>query len=225
MREMEKQLIKVPYLSQSPRYPTGCESVSSVMLLQHLGYEITVDEWIKQYLEQQEFETKDGIIYGGNPRKVFCGNPYREDGMGCYAPVICKTLDRVFSDKVSVTGSSFQAVDETGTSMTKLRKKYIDRGMPVVFWACIDMKEPVTGPDWQLADEPEKTFTWISNEHCMLLVGYDEIGYYFNDPYENHGVIRYEKELVEQRHKAQYAMAVGVKNIQKQDEFTANTSN
>ena len=225
MREMEKQLIKVPYLSQSPRYPTGCESVSSVMLLQHLGYEITVDEWIKQYLEQQKFETKDGIIYGGNPRKVFCGNPYREDGMGCYAPVICKTLDRVFSDKVSVTGSSFQAVDETGTSMTKLRKKYIDRGMPVVFWACIDMKEPVTGPDWQLADEPEKTFTWISNEHCMLLVGYDEIGYYFNDPYENHGVIRYEKELVEQRHKAQYAMAVGVKNIQKQDEFTANTSN
>lgn len=225
MREMEKQLIKVPYLSQSPRYPTGCESVSSVMLLQHLGYEITADEWIKQYLEQQEFETKDGIIYGGDPRKVFCGNPYREDGMGCYAPVICKTLARVFSDKVSVTGSSFQAVDETGTSMTKLRKKYIDRGMPVVFWACIDMKEPVTGPDWQLADKPEKTFTWISNEHCMLLVGYDEIGYYFNDPYENHGVIRYEKELVEQRHKAQYAMAVGVKNIQKQDEFTANTSN
>ncbi len=222
---MEKQLIKVPYLSQSPGYPTGCESVSSVMLLQHLGYEITVDEWIKQYLEQQEFETKDGIIYGGDPRKVFCGNPYREDGMGCYAPVICKTLDRVFSDKVSVTGSSFQAVDETGTSMTKLRKKYIDQGMPVVFWACIDMKEPVTGPDWHLADEPEKTFTWISNEHCMLLVGYDEIGYYFNDPYENHGVIRYEKELVEQRHKAQYAMAVGVKNIQKQDEFTANTSN
>ena len=54
MREMEKQLIKVPYLSQSPRYPTGCESVSSVMLLQHLGYEITVDEWIEHYLEQQE---------------------------------------------------------------------------------------------------------------------------------------------------------------------------
>ena len=225
VREMEKQLIKVPYLSQSPGYPTGCESVSSVMLLQYLGYEITVDEWIKQYLEQQEFETRAGIVYGGDPRKVFCGNPYREDGMGCYAPVICKTLDRVFSDKVSVTGSSFQAVDETGTSMTKLRKKYIDQGMPVVFWACIDMKEPVTGPDWHLADEPEKTFTWISNEHCMLLVGYDEIGYYFNDPYEKHGVIRYEKELVEQRHKAQYAMAVGVKNIQKQDEFTANTSN
>ena len=78
---MEKQLINVPYLSQSPGYPTGCESVSSVMLLQYLGYEITVDEWIKQYLEQQEFETRAGIVYGGDPRKVFCGNPYREDGM------------------------------------------------------------------------------------------------------------------------------------------------
>ena len=210
---MEKQLIKVPYLSQSPRYPTGCESVSSVMLLQYLGYEITVDEWIEHYLEQKEFEIRDGRVYGGDPRKVFCGNPYREDGMGCYAPVICETFNKVFLDKVSGKESSFRAVDETGTSMIKLRKKYIDQGMPVVFWACIDMKEPVTGPDWQLADEPEKTFTWISNEHCMLLVGYDQDGYYFNDPYENHGVIRYERQLVEKRHGAQYAMAVGVISI------------
>ena len=53
---MEKKLIKVPYINQSKRYPTGCESVSSVMLLQYLGYDITVDEWIEQYLKQQEFE-------------------------------------------------------------------------------------------------------------------------------------------------------------------------
>ena len=212
VREMEKQLIKVPYLSQSPGYPTGCESVSSVMLLQYLGYEITVDEWIKQYLEQQEFETRAGIVYGGDPRKVFCGNPYREDGMGCYAPVICKTLDRVFSDKVSVTGSSFQAVDETGTSMTKLRKKYIDRGMPVVFWACINMRKEIPGPEWKLLDSGE-SFCWISNEHCMLLVGYDEKKYYFNDPYDNNGVIGYERALVEKRHVAQHSMAIGTVRI------------
>ena len=45
----------------------------------------------------------------------------------------------------------------------------------------------------------------------MLLVGYDEDGYYFNDPHENRGVIRYEKELLLNRHAAQYNMAVGVR--------------
>ncbi len=221
---MKKQLIKVPYISQSPDYPTGCESVSSVMLLRYLGYELTVDEWIEHYLEQQEFEIRDGVVYGGDPRKVFCGNPCREDGMGCYAPVICETLNKVFAQK-NEAGKEYRAIDETGRPMEELLKDYIEHDMPVVFWACIDMKEPITGPDWQLLEDPEKTFTWISNEHCMLLVGYDENGYYFNDPYENHGVIWYEKQLVEERHLAQYAMAVGVKSTKKQAEFTANTSN
>ena len=215
---MEKKLIKVPYINQSKRYPTGCESVSSVMLLQYLGYDITVDEWIEQYLKQQEFEIRDGQVYGGDPRKVFCGSPYREDGMGCYAPVICETLNKVFEKE-----KHYMAVDETGRDIEKLLREYIDHEMPVVFWACIDMKEPITGPDWKLSEEPEKTFTWISNEHCMLLVGYDEKGYYFNDPYENHGVIYYEKKLTEHRHKAQYAMAVGIKNTQ--NSIAASTSN
>ena len=215
---MEKKLIKVPYINQSKRYPTGCESVSSVMLLQYLGYDITVDEWIEQYLKQQEFEIRDGQVYGGDPRKVFCGSPYREDGMGCYAPVICETLNKVFEKE-----KRYIAVDETGRDIEELLREYIDHEMPVVFWACIDMKEPITGPEWKLSEEPEKTFIWISNEHCMLLVGYDEKGYYFNDPYENHGVIYYEKKLTEHRHKAQYAMAVGIKNIQ--NLIAAGTSN
>lgn len=43
----------------------------------------------------------------------------------------------------------------------------------------------------------------------MLLVGYDEKEYYFNDPYDNNGVIGYERELVEKRHAAQHSMAIG----------------
>ena len=33
--------------------------------------------------------------------------------------------------------------------------------------------------------------------------------YYFNDPYDNNGVIGYERELVEKRHVAQRSMAIG----------------
>lgn len=196
------KIIQVPYIDQSIKYPTGCESVSAVMLLQYLGYEMSVDEFIADYLEMKDFEEKEGQLYGADPNLYFCGSPYDKDSFGCYAPVICKALEKVL-------GQDYGVINETNTSMEDLIEKYIDRGMPVVFWACINMREPIVGPQWRLFDSGD-TFTWISNEHCMLLVGYDEEGYYFNDPHENRGLIRYDKELVEDRHKAQYSMAVGV---------------
>ena len=87
--------------------------------------------------------------------------------------------------------------------------------MPVICVACIDMREPVTGPQWQLSETaagrtPDRIFTWISNEHCMLLVGYDEENYYFNDPHNGNGLIGYAREITEKRHRAQYMQAVGV---------------
>lgn len=195
--------IEAPYIDQSVRYPTGCESVSTVMLLQYLGYPVTVDSFIENTLEMKAFEERNGELYGPDPNQYFCGSPYDEDSFGCYAPVICKALEQVI-------GEQYDVFNETGTPIAELLQKYIDQGMPVVFWACINMREPITGPEWKLHETGE-TFTWISNEHCMLLVGYDEEGYYFNDPYENNGVIRYPKDLVEDRHAAQHQMAVGVK--------------
>lgn len=202
-----KKIIPAPYIDQSVKYPTGCESVSTVMLLQYLGYEISVDEFIADYLEMKEFEERQGQLYGADPNLYFCGSPYDKDSFGCYAPVICKALEKAI-------GEEYEIINETDTSMEELKQKYLDADMPVIFWACINMREPIVGPEWKLFDSGE-TFTWISNEHCMLLVGYDEEGYYFNDPHENRGLIHYEKELVESRHKAQYSMAVGVRRKQR----------
>lgn len=207
---MHKQ-IEVPYLDQSGAYPTGCESVSAVMLLQYLGYDISVDTFIEQYLEKEDFEEREGVWYGPDPRTHFCGSPYDEDSFGCYAPVICKALEKILGD-------AYEVSDRTGTEIDILIREYIDREMPVVFWACINMREPITGPQWKLKETGE-TFTWISNEHCMLLVGYDEEGYYFNDPYDNNGVIRYPKDVVKDRYKAQHMQAVGVKKMDKKQEL------
>ena len=104
----------------------------------------------------------------------------------------------------------YLVIDETDTDLEELKREYLDQGIPVIFWACIKMREPIVGPSWVLF-ETEEEFTWISNEHCMLLVGYDNEGYYFQDPDENRGLMHYEKKLVENRHKAQYNMAIGMK--------------
>ncbi|MEG0155160.1 MAG: C39 family peptidase [Lachnospiraceae bacterium] len=197
--------IEVPYINQSEGYPTGCESVSAVMLLQFLGYRISVDTFIETCLEKQAMEWRAGKLYGPDPKQYFAGSPYdeSEDSYGCYAPVICRALGKVM-------GEDYAVLDETGKPFSYLQEHYIDKGMPVIVWACINMREPITGPVWTLLDGKGE-FTWISNEHCMLLVGYDEEYYYFNDPHENNGVIGYEKKIVECRHQAQHMQAVGVK--------------
>ena len=194
--------IQVPYIDQSVKYPTGCESVSAVMLLQYLGYEISVDEFISKYLECRDMEMREGVLYGPDPNECFCGSPYDEESFGIYAGGLKKALDKAAGDRYCFE-------DESGTPIEELLRKYIDQDMPVIFWACINMRKEIPGPEWKLLDTGER-FLWTSNEHCMLLVGYDEVNYYFNDPYDNNGVIGYSKQLVEKRHSAQHSMALGI---------------
>ena len=46
------KIINVPYLDQSNAAPTGCESVTAVMLLQYLGVDIGINEFIDKYLDK-----------------------------------------------------------------------------------------------------------------------------------------------------------------------------
>lgn len=205
-----KKIIRVPYIDQTKEWPTGCESVSAVMLLQYLGVDISVKQFVERYLEKVPLFEKDGKLYGGDPWKVFVGDPADDQSMGCYAPVIKKALEKVFREE----RRGGEAVDLTGVPMETLLREYIDNDTPVIFWASIDLKETYAGPEWIVTDTGE-FFEWRSNEHCMLLVGYDEGNYYFNDPWHNHGTIGYESKLVEKRHAEQYAMAVSVRLCEK----------
>ena len=197
--------IDVPYINQSENYPTGCESVTTVMLLHYLGYNITVDEFINNYLVKRDFEVRDGILYGPDPWECFAGSPYDPDSMGCYAPVICKALEPIVKDK-------YEVIDETGKDLDYLTETYLKNGMPVILWNSINMREPIIGPVWKLLDSGED-FTWISNEHCMLLVGEDEKNYIFNDPYENRGVIPCPKDIILDRYDVYHRQAVALRPI------------
>ena len=42
----KKTIIQAPCIDQTADWPTGCESVSTVMLLQYLGIHISVDDFI-----------------------------------------------------------------------------------------------------------------------------------------------------------------------------------
>ena len=79
----------VPLIHQFPAFPTGCESVSAVMLTQRAGASVTVDSFVDNYLEKSAaFYSKDGKSYGPDPYQYFLGSPRSTASYGCMAPVI-----------------------------------------------------------------------------------------------------------------------------------------
>ena len=146
------------------------------MALQYYGEEISVEEFIDGYLPQGStpYLDAEGVMRGSDPRYVFLGDPYAESGWGCYAPVIEEALQ-------SYCGERYQVVQLDGISLERLCQDYIDQGIPVLIWATAGMAPTQTGATW-ITHETGETFTWISPMHCLLLVGYDQTNYYFNDP-------------------------------------------
>lgn len=189
----------VPVLSQFPDFPTGCESVSAVTVLKFYGENISAAQFIDNYLPKSAEFYYDGFKRcGPSPYEYFIGNPRTAASYGCMAPVIERALCDYFGDKGRVKNT-------TGTGLDELCREYIDNGIPVITWATINMLETKPTNSWYLSDGTR--FTWPGNEHCLVLIGYDEENYYFNDPYAGK-TVKYEKKMVEDRHAEQGMQSV-----------------
>lgn len=185
--DMDK-ILNVIYINQD-NYPTGCESVSTVMALNYKGIDITVDEFIDNYLDMDNLEKIDNLYYGENPNEYFIGNPREKSGLGCYSDCIVNACNKFIKSPNSV-----KSLKDTNFSEFKA---YIDNNTPVVVWITISLKEPVISKTWILR-KSKLPFTFLGNEHCVLLVGYDDIYYYFNDSIN--GIVGYRKDIVELRY-------------------------
>lgn len=189
--EQAKIIKTVPVLAQFPEFPTGCESVSAVMVLNFWGENISAAKFIDDYLPKSgEFYYKSYKRYGPSPYEFFIGNPRTSASYGCMAPVIEKALCDYF-------GGSDRVRNTTGTELSQLCSEYIDKDIPVLVWATINMLETAPKNSWYLSDE--KRFTWPGNEHCLVLTGYDEDCYYFNDPYAGK-TVKFKKATVNERY-------------------------
>ncbi|MBR3778661.1 MAG: C39 family peptidase [Clostridia bacterium] len=185
-----KLISNVPAIHQFPQYPTGCESVAAVMALRYGGNQISVEQFVEDFLpKSRDFYVESGMNFGPSPYEYFIGNPKSAASYGCMAPVIEKALLACIGDSASVNNLS-------GMSLEEICDQYIDQDIPVIMWATINMLETNPKNSWYLSDGTR--FTWPGNEHCMLLVGYDDTNYYFNDPYVGK-LVAYDKTLTEDR--------------------------
>lgn len=200
------KLLDVEYIDQTVLWPTGCESVSTVMALRYLGLPITVDEFIAQDLECRDLHRENGVLYGPDPEKYFIGDPHTDDdgSYGCYAGAIIAALCRVNWQHPDFPWSP---VNLNGEDTDAIVKKYVADGIPIIYWATMDMQPSAFYNSWILDDTGEELI-WKSREHCLLLTGSDEENYIFHDPWKNNGIVSHPKRLVEERHNEMFSMAV-----------------
>ena len=181
-------LVDVQPLSQYPDFPTGCESVTAVMALRHAGVSVSTDDFVEEHLLcDNGFYEKNGLLYGPDPYAVFIGDPRCAESYGCMAPVMEQAL-------LSCVGGEKTVTNTTGEELSALCRNYLDNGVPVMLWATMEMRPVSSGKTWFLPDG--RQFVWPAGEHCLLLVGYSETEYWFNDP--RHGAtVAYDKNAVE----------------------------
>lgn len=192
------KIIDVDFITQIGTYPTGCESVTAVMALHHINFNLSVKNFINHYLDMQP--------YPFDPFETFGGDPFSDNGWGCYAPVIKKALDK------ALVGLPYYAEELSGVSLQKLCTDYIDKNIPVILWATMGMRASKT-ITWTYNG---RRIEWVQPEHCLLLVGYDEKHYIFNDPQKSGPRTYYTKEAVEKAYKAQFSQAVVI--LRKEEE-------
>lgn len=189
--------------------------------------ETFIDDYLpKGYFE----EGADGILRGPDVESVFIGSPYSENSLGCFPPVIEHGVNSYFADlKKKTTPSATEnteqnaavepkktnektaanktALDISGVSMDHLLRKYIANDEPVLIWGTMYMWEPFVTYEWTVSGAADyssykdgDTCYWLANEHCMVLVGYDENNYYFNDPLYQSPAIAYDRSVFDDRY-------------------------
>ncbi len=197
-----KYLTDVPHVYQKDAYPTGCESVAAVSLLQYYGSEITVEDFIDNHLPKTDYPYYEGNkMYGDNPWNAFIGDPYSSSGYGCYSTAIVKAMQSAVSEEYSIHAMY-------NMSLNSLFENYVKQGHPVLIWATIEMKEIQKSYTWTMPDGEE--FTFVSPEHALLLIGADEVNYYFSDSMRQDAVVSYPKDACEAAYTALHTQAIAV---------------
>lgn len=229
--DLPEIMLDVPFIKQNKVAPTGCESASTTMLLQHYGFDISLYEFIENKLDVRPYpEYVDGVRRGCNPWVAFPGNPKSSQGYGCYAPAIVLALQKMeniesftitygYSVKksskeeyTSMEGADF--VDTSNMTVADLCIEYLANNTPVVFWGGgvrrheHVMYAPTKGTSWYI-DDTDEMFTWTAYEHCLVLVGCDSSYYYFNDPLKSKQY-KYARASVEESFKAVYSQFVAL---------------
>ncbi len=181
--------MKMSYVSQLPKYPTGCEAASCCMLLRYYGYQINIDEMIDA-IPRKNLYKKNGKMYGPDINEMFVGDPrctYTSStpGYGVFSPAVTKSLQKVIDSR----GGAHTAYKLSGCTFEELLG-HIRTGSPAIVWATYKMQNPTNKNAWYI-ETTGKYFEYPRGTHVMILSGFSSTHVTTVDPYGN-GVLTFD---------------------------------
>lgn len=177
---------KITY-NQFPEYPTGCESAALHILLKYHNIEITLEQIINDLKKGELPYIVSGKMYGGNPELEFIGDPKNDYSYGVYNEPLKEIALKYKDGIISKIGMEFEDV-----------LNIVKENRPVLVWVTINLIEPHISQTWIYRPTGE-TIKWISGEHAVVVIGYNDKEVIASDPYT--GTIRYfDKETFEERY-------------------------
>ena len=190
----------------------GCETYACTMLFHILGFDLSEYTFADNYLDcHYVFEDEDGNMEGPDMYSGFAGTAYA--GWGVYSPSMAKSMNAYLQDQKS----ELKAYNYDNIPLETLCEEYIMNDIPVMIWATTDMQEPYVFDTWKVnyVDENARTqlgdtFEWYAHEHCLVLIGFDEDEYFFDDSAAG-AVSHFKKELVAERYKQLGSQCIVVK--------------
>lgn len=185
----------VPFVSQAPSYPTGCEAASCTQLLKYYGYSITLDDMVDT-IPRKSIYVVNGKRYGPDINEYFVGNPAggytsSDPGYGAFSPCVTKALQTAINER----GGKHTATKISGCSFDTLLS-HISKGRPAIVWATYLMQVPSTVNSWYIT-ETGKYFEYPRGTHVMVLTGYSDSTVTIVDPYE--GTVVFDIDTFEAR--------------------------
>lgn len=192
----------VPHATQFVNYPTACESMAAVALLQYYGVNIDIDRFLDEFLPRTDYPTQDetGNLQGASPWEYFIGDPRDSAGFGCYNTCIAAGINKI---------QEGLAIPLNDLTLDEICSEYIDKGQPVVMWGTIGMEAPyVSKFHWTIPDGTEYYF--VNPEHACVLIGYDASYYYFSDSMSYETITAYSRLQVETAYEGLFRQTVAI---------------
>ena len=189
-RRIESTTVKIGNeitYSQYPEYPTGCESIALKILLEYNGVYVSAEDIINK-LKKGELPHKiEEKTYGGNPNIEFIGDPRNDFSYGVYNTPIAEVANTFKGGVQNKEGLELEEI-----------LNIVSQNRPVMVWTTINNMSSYISKAWIYRPTGEIIY-WKSNEHVVVIIGYNEKQVIVSDPYSG-TITRYNRETFKENY-------------------------
>lgn len=132
--------LDIPFISQNPDYPNGCEAASAVMLLNWAGIDISLKSFINDFLPRSDVYDENGYRYGPDPSVYYAGNPADGSrGWGVFEPAVYTAMANITTKKYEEADENIAYFISSSNTHGKISLAALSRkNEPAMIWVTQD---------------------------------------------------------------------------------------